>query len=284
MIIDPTHRTELRKDSRDIDQAFRFALGFQAQVDSAIQELKRVQQTAAASSLTYTTQLQVRLLKSIESSSEGLRNFIGSMVHPRLYHETAAQRFKGSAAERVFGVAELLEMILLYTDMQDIINMRQTNKAIRSWTKSVKAQPNLYRSLFLIPAPKSALRLPSLLNRVPGFEIGIELVDGFYQIHCEHGAPVARVLDPEPIWTLNARFDTFGGQRLPKISRECQTILLCQPPITGMEYYFHCCGSRNGLVSGSITAVDGLRVGHLQAKTREIMESHKVSARYASNV
>lgn len=244
----------------------RTALDHQIRLDNAIEELKQIEHTNSKDLAM--SPVHLRIFESIESSLEGLRNFISSMAHPHLFNERSSTNWQHRVAQKVFEIPELLEKILLDTDMRDIIHMRQQSRTIQA---NIEGSPKLRRRLFILPQPFSSLQLPSLFDNSPFFAIGVARKYNFV---------LGQLLLPFdnrrfPTCTLNAKFFTISPRKLCPAGKSLQATLLCQPPIKEMEYRFKCCGAQPGHVrTGTIKASGGITLGHLYTKTKEIIEAH----------
>ena len=154
------------KDSAGVSEAFRSALDNQLQLEEGLRQLKQLTDSAPDSS----TPQSSHIVQTLESSSNGLRQFISSIAHPVFFNERINSNGEQRMAQKVFEIPELLERILLSIDMQDIINMRQQSKIIHA---NIKGSPKLQRRLFLLPDTSSVLQIPKILDGGAHFAVGV---------------------------------------------------------------------------------------------------------------
>ncbi|TKA71458.1 hypothetical protein B0A55_07799 [Friedmanniomyces simplex] len=176
----------------------------------------------------------------LEHSVQGLKTFFSDFLEPTLYTEKQPlDRQEGTpAAQRVLELPELLENVLQYLEIPDILRFQQVN---RSACASVDGSPRLQSTLSLRPDPAgSPLRLPfadaNLFPQPAGF---------ICSSHGQHARPDT----PEGQALVTAHFLSLVGQPL-RIGARCRRI--------------------------KVKSDTGITVGDLYDAMRKIQEEHRL--------
>ena len=184
-----------------------------------------------------------RLLRAeAEALQKALNDYIEGKIKSIQHSHTAIKR---DAAQRVFGVPELLEHILLYLHPHDIFRAQATNKTLFD---TIAGSMNLQRHLNLIPYKESYYRTPFNCHSPP-WSLGVNLCKLL-------SAPPGQTLGGPTDFYLDVKF--FSDR--PKIGSRCRSILICQPPVYEITGWASCCARLHHERPSGIPALSRLHV------------------------
>lgn len=200
-------------------------------------------------------------------------------------------------AFEVFGLAELLEQILAYLPVPDLLDAYLVNKKFRDTIqKSVKLQ----RKLGLLPHPESnffmpaqplilrtiGVRLTNSIERIPHKFIGIE----WYNEREDDDENFKLILDIEPKSMRRSTPSDPIEIKFPRLGSRCAKMLLCQPPTYAVRMYMGCCNYPNiSLVGADLPPGDpcftikngtGVTTGNLYEAVDREREKHRFCVGY----
>ena len=229
------------------------------ELKQAISKMSRFQDTCYKSAAIY--EMQQTNLKSIEASTEGMHDFIASFAHPELFIERSASNGADRVAQKVFNVPELLELILIETDTNTVRTMCEVSQTIRA---NINGSRQLQRLAFTLADQSGPLRFPSILSGRSEFKMHAQReysgLDSCYFL--------------VNIRALFPRQYKVKGTKMPYVGDAILATLICQPPLTQMDYTFHCC---QGLQwHGRLRVPSGITVGSLYAKAKQIEDEHRL--------
>ncbi|KXT14611.1 hypothetical protein AC579_3668 [Pseudocercospora musae] len=239
------HEATRTKKTADI----REALGFQNQVEEASHKLSSI----CSSDVAGHTEEVAECAARIASASAGLSRFWAKMVGTHLFNE---RRASAGAARRVFDVPELLERILTFLGRRELLIVQRVNKTMFA---AIENSVILARKLHLLPNASGHLETPFSKTRkyryrtcpgscrrkwtspfhLPGFKC--YSMSRVPHVAADPGA-LNEVSDPE-----NYRCRTIAAAVRPRkegaapIGARCRKMLICNPPVTEMQVYPHCC-------------------------------------------
>ncbi|KXT02553.1 hypothetical protein AC578_10667 [Pseudocercospora eumusae] len=239
------HESTRTKKTADI----REALDFQNQLDEASQKLTSICSSDVAGQNEEVAQCAAR----IASARAGLSQFWAKMVGTHLFNE---RRATAGAARRVFDVPELLERILTFLGRRELLIVQQVD---RTMFAAIENSIILARKLHLVPNASGHLETPFSKARkyryrtcpgscrrrwtspfhLPGFKC--YSMSRMPYVAAPPGA-LGDASDPE-----NYRYRTLAAAVRPRkegaapIGARCRKMLICNPPVTEMQVYPHCC-------------------------------------------
>lgn len=142
-------------------------------------------------------------------------------------------------ADKVFGMPELLEHILTYTSVPDLLRLYRVGKVFYN---TIEGSTLLQRRLGLQASPSCHLDLPAehLVSHVEGMDMN----EIFY---C--GRMFDDNVEPEPnvmpikisVCTYSCRHKPGEQIQLRPLGARCKKMLITQPPIKEMRVYMQCC-------------------------------------------
>lgn len=232
----------------------RKALAHQQDLQSVLTAIaaKRNQGDVAESSIFDAVQEAQREL-------DGLHDFFSMFLNPIFYNERPCKS-DGGSAHTVFAVAELLEMILAYVAIRDILNFQQTNHAAYD---AIDSSPRLQRMMSLREEPQNHLRTP-----FGAYSHGVK--GGFF---CKYDSP-SMISTGERQVPLTAGFSMRGLSHT--IGTRWMRMFICQPPVHEMRVETVCCGNRGGQSEGQVIRSNtGLTIGDLYGASKMLIEEHR---------
>ncbi|KAK3647541.1 hypothetical protein LTR56_008035 [Elasticomyces elasticus] len=204
----------------------------------------------------------------------------------------ATQPSAGSrvAAEKVFAVPELAEMIFLEAGPYTILQAMQTCKALAATITSPKLQVKLGlrgqpAGYWYSPFAENLQQLRMCMeSERKGAREEINLHDLF---SCNIVVPRQEVEQATGtiIATVHASFDgelvdryygDCAAGRLPRVGSRGHSMLICQPPIKEMIVEVRCCGSNGHLQAGKVRNPQGLTVGDLLRATAKARKQRQL--------
>lgn len=145
----------------------RVTVGHHKALNSDLQRLKKGLKRGDVSPM----QLYA-MVKSAVSHAEGVAPFLTANINRR-YHVEADRDDGRTAAQKVFSIPELVQEIVLYLDIPDIVAMSRVNTLIR---RTIDISPYIKEKLSLVDAPTAwddskefYAPFASCLNFVGGF-------------------------------------------------------------------------------------------------------------------
>ena len=270
----PYTRSWRNKGVHEVSEAIRDALTQQDKLEGAIARIAHGCQAADA-------------LESIQSSVRGLRQFLNSLAHPMFFNEKIASIGGYCRAQDVFSIPELLENILHFVEMRDILQMMLVDKNTKL---IIQASSKLQRQLSLVGDINSFLDQPfaydtsttdflttaTKMNRVDNTVINESALGlpGLLQEGVQNKVQIRAF---------------FPSDRLPNIGATCRAMLICQPPITEMTLSVACCSHsfyemlyqpsahyRSPRSPTKIKAAAGLTIGDLYDATQALASDHRL--------
>jgi hypothetical protein len=229
-------------------------------------------------------------LEACQAELEGLDEFWSTMLKATFYNEYIPEN-ETRAAQRVFDVPELLEMVLEYTSICDILNFQQVCRSARD---AIDGSPRLQRVLNLRAEPEgSHFQTPYCCfthGNLGGFWCGTCLhglvLDGtegsvtynLVNIGSRYRSSVCVVGNN---LTVSAGFPN-SDERLPRIGSRWRAMYICQPPIKQMTIRLACCSHDAGIggvlrsaKEFTVTSESGLTIGDLYDKTKALVAEHR---------
>ncbi|KAK3659004.1 hypothetical protein LTR56_001441 [Elasticomyces elasticus] len=227
-------------------------------------------------------------LTECRSSMEVMRSFLCHfMQHDPLKTLPSARSKK--AADQVFSISELAEIILLELDTSSILQAMQACTALAACVTS----PRIQVKLGLRAQPDSDWFSPFCgyeLNSSSGSQ-SIGRSKFYEMLTCELESVVS--LDRKMEDVMKPRrvslYASFEGQvdchydepaELPEVGERIQSMLICQPPITEMAIQLNCClpdGEDYARVEAQkVVNSQGITLGDLLRATVQYREDHKL--------
>lgn len=173
------------------------------------------------------------VLESNTRTLEVIRHHIDSCIqsYPITSRPTTAS---AARAKEVFGMAELLEQILLYVAPRDILHAIQVSHATLN---ILKESPKL-RERFSLRCDETGFFSSAFLRGSDGDEDESLFTD--FDVRFEYWSESnGHDNTPNHRISITADFEAFSP--LPKIGSRCRDMLICQPPIHVMQVVLHCC-------------------------------------------
>ncbi|KAK5712365.1 hypothetical protein LTR15_011945 [Elasticomyces elasticus] len=212
------------------------------------------------------------IVDKLERSSQGLDTFFSHFLEPVIYNEKQpldhCPSGSTSAAQRVFGLPELLEEVLNCLDIADILRFHQVNQSARA---SIDASPRLQSKLSLrADATGSILRLPFEARNTLGLMAAgffCNVYDGPMEFHSTD--PTKR--PPPGHISLRLGFQPDQSQHA-EIDTRCRSMYITQPPVKVVNVKLSCC-REDGNQSG-IRSATGITIGDLWDVRLKLHKKH----------
>ncbi|KAK4892519.1 hypothetical protein LTR27_008983 [Elasticomyces elasticus] len=213
------------------------ALEHQQRLGHAISLFRR-QQAAPDSSSARADGDVAKTMEDLETCVQGLDAFFSDFLSPIFYNEKQPLHAMGdtSAAQKVFDLPELLELVLEYVEEVDILRFHQVNRSARA---SIDGSPRLQSRLSLrIDSTDKPRRYPfgnvnSISPMTSGFICNPNTPGRRFHVDAPGPFPEDRVL-------VQARFD-LPASGVGKIDTRCRSMHVAQPPIKDMQLRLRCC-------------------------------------------
>ncbi|KAK5744737.1 hypothetical protein LTR17_001813 [Elasticomyces elasticus] len=249
------------------------ALEHQQNLGYAISLLRR-QQAAPDSSSARADGDVANTLKDMETCVQGLGAFFSDFLSPAFYNEKQPLHSKGdtSAAQRVFDLPELLELVLEYVAEVDVLRFHQVNRSARA---SIDGSPRLQSRLSLrVDSTDKPRRYPfgnvnSISPMTSGFICNPNTPGRRFHVDAPGPFPEDRVL-------VQARFD-LPASGVGKIDTRCRSMHVAQPPIKDMQLRLRCCDK--ALLdehTNDIHSDVGVTIGDLWDAAVKAQEEHRL--------
>lgn len=214
-----------------------------------------------------------RSLTAMQESVKGIDSYLREWIDAEIYAESCPPGAIG-LAQRVFNIPELLEEILSYLTMGELLAAQYINRQFRD---AVNASTRLQRKLSLLPHSSPYFYAPFEEDEAPGFQFN-STVDDMYKfqtLSAEKKMASGQDNDPR---VMQARFTVD----LPRIGFRCRRMFVVQPPITKMIAIPHCC---EGVWSRSTTKFrkshrtisnrNGITIGDLLKAAKRLQKKHE---------
>ena len=198
----------------------------------------------------------VARLEAAHAETEHFGAFLSSFLDPSYYNEYKQEN--STIASKVFGMPQILEMMLEHLEAIDILNIYQTCRRIRD---IIESSTKVQKLLFLQPSnQKRMLQLPP-----PRDSHMSELVVQAQSHHAEiHVLYTDKKIKPLII-----------GSRWKRM-------FICQPPIKDMELMTMCRDSEDSLFASkesyklfSLSSENGITVGDVFQRAKRMREEHE---------
>lgn len=221
----------------------------------------RLRSITALASMVTDDWTKEQLLKEAEGIQNGVDRFDGYLRHilpPKYYNEQRAE--DSIAAERVFNIPELLELILEETEHDDIMYMSMVSRNIKAIVEaSSKLQTRLHlkldRSVGLTRAPYTLFD-----DHVPGISVSL---------------PSSGTVTMS-IWVSHLRSD--HGPQLPEIGDAWKRKFISQPPPKKMETVVRCVMGEDIYLyeseHWSVSSLEGLTLGDVYEVAEASLAEH----------
>ncbi|KAK5677499.1 hypothetical protein LTS10_010071 [Elasticomyces elasticus] len=249
------------------------ALEHQQNLGHAISLLRRQQAALGASSDRANGDV-ANTMDDMDTCVQGLDAFFSDFLSPIFYNEKQPLHFKGdtSAAQRVFDLPELLELVLEYVEEVDVLRFHQVNRSARA---SIDGSPRLQSRLSLrIDSTDKPRRYPfgnvnSITPMASGFICTPNTPGRRYHVDAPGPFPEDRVL-------VQARFE-LPASGVGKIDTRCRSMHVAQPPIKDMQLRLRCCDK--ALLDehkSDIHSDAGVTIGDLWDAAVKAQEEHRL--------
>ncbi|KAK5677577.1 hypothetical protein LTS10_010149 [Elasticomyces elasticus] len=227
-------------------------------------------------------------LAECRSSMRVMRSFLCRFMNYDPLKTLPSDRSQ-EAAERVFGIAELAESILLEVDSFSILQAMQVCTALAATI----ASPRIQTKLGLRAQPDSDWFSP-FCGYESNSSSGSQSVErsGFYKIlTCQLVSAVSLdremedVMEPRRMLlyaSFEGHFDCHYDEpaKLPQVGERIQSMLICQPPITEMAIQLTCClpddEDYTRIEADKVVNSQGITLGDLLRATIQYRENHKL--------
>ncbi|KAK4932019.1 hypothetical protein LTR49_001706 [Elasticomyces elasticus] len=252
----------MRKTSLSDGQQWRAvnkALGRQQKMELAITTLRRRQDRLIEADPELAS-----TIRDLEQAIEDQKSFFSDILKPVFYNHQQSRDHKNcTAAQTVFDIPELLELILQDLRIPHILSFQQT---CRSAKACIDNSPRLQSALSLRADPTdSPLRMP-FARRFKGF---------FF-----NNTEEAMLNDV----TTKKIFIDFGFlppkksslQKLPSIGSCYRRMYVVQPPIPTANISLICCGSIHVDSPTQLQSESGITMGDLYDITKDLYERHSM--------
>lgn len=198
-------------------------------------------------------------VKKLQDAADGLSEFLSARLPPIHYNEIRSQ--DAQIAKCMFLIPELLELVLEYVDVVDILTMRQVNKGVQA---IIDVSPKLQIKLYY--------RAIDEKDRIKG-KSGSPFSSGFYKTPLETGFQVEVNTHKEGLPVVAGLYRVKAAQDLPRIGRAWKRMFICQPPVLEM-YAFTDCSVHGRVIPGvEVTSTTGLTVGDLHDQAAKMLTS-----------
>lgn len=143
-------------------------------------------------------------------------------------------------AQKVFGMPELLEHILSFTSIPDLLRVYRVNRVFRD---TIEGSTALQRRVGLLPNKSGNLELPAkeLVYHDDGMDMRTVCYTGRFASE-ENAERAANVV---PIQINIFEYPPYGKRATPlelrPLGERCRKMLITQPPIKEMRVYMQCC-------------------------------------------
>ncbi|KAK5691475.1 hypothetical protein LTR97_011468 [Elasticomyces elasticus] len=212
---------------------------------------------------------------------------------------TLPSEYSGELAEKVFGIPELAEMILLQLPTADLFRAMQTCKTLAEARNSPQASPKILARLGFRPHPNSrwfsifTSRISDMEARtLKGYPQHVgknQLVRRFFCDNVATKTAWDRAIGSGNI-TVRAKFTEGRDWRqmpLPVVGARFRSMLICQPPIKEMSVLASCCRrlhtAETAEAAPKISNATGLTVGDLYDATVDHAQRHMECVHAYSN-
>lgn len=229
----------------------------------------------------------------LESSTVALREITSAVAQPIRYNERHSTTSTKNRAQEVLQLPELLEMILSFLDVQDVLQMQGVSRTCFS---SIEQSSRLQLRLGLKKSSDGFFSLPlesppwmSLMGGTgidfPGFACYVDRVhfaDPRFSAFGEERGPKDTI-------SVIVRFtaNALSG-KLPIVANRYRAMTVAQPPVMEMNVYTDCCAKYHGTtisfpghsgflnrdVAGTLTNESGVTIDDLYDIAAEVVHEH----------
>ncbi|KAK3718596.1 hypothetical protein LTR37_005100 [Vermiconidia calcicola] len=205
---------------------------------------------------------------SAHISLKGLEDFLSNVLETSVYNERRTP--DSTMALRTFEVPELLELILGYLRIPDILRVYQVSRGMRD---AIDNSSRLQTRLCLRSAPsESHLDLP--------FKKSLYGPAGFVCSE-DYGRKAIQISESgHTTYKIKAKFGLNSDQELPKIGLRHRSMFICQPPVYEMTVHVQCCGQpwlkAEEVRTCKVSAARGLTIGDLYDSAKGVLASHRL--------
>ncbi|KAK4545779.1 hypothetical protein LTR36_002733 [Oleoguttula mirabilis] len=217
----------------------------------------------------------VKAVQGARRDLDGLSSFFSTFLNPVFYNERILESSDGeSTAQKVFAIAELLELILGRLTIRDIISFYQVSRAVYI---AIEGSPRLQRVLSLrADAHDSHFRTP-----FGDYSHGPK--GGFYCGNAGH--PIQVIVDgarQTHRLTFRAGFKRCAKALPSKIGTRWRRMFICQPPVHEVTISCACCSSKYKHTElRKLRSESGVTIGDLYDMTETLVTEHRTCV-YAS--
>lgn len=208
-------------------------------------------------------------LQHAATDLSGLEQYFSKFVKPIFYNERASTEGDVClpAVRKVFDLPELVEMIMQYLSIEDILNFQRVDRIARD---IINNSPHLQRSLSLRPDPQDGpIRLPfDSQNFRSSFGF---VTDQAYRRgrRCFTGAGGSQL-------PLSIRFCRPARGLYPTIGTRWRQMYIVQPPIKEIRVHRPCCDqARHRDDRLTLTAETGITIGDLYDMASKLSAEHR---------
>ncbi|KAK5744743.1 hypothetical protein LTR17_001819 [Elasticomyces elasticus] len=208
------------------------------------------------------------MIEDLERGSQGLDKFFSQFLDPIFYNEKQPLDIcpsgSTSAAQKVFDLPELLEEVLGYLSLVDILHVHQVNQSARA---SIDGSPRLQSKLSLRAAnTDSHLQFPFAPANV------VARMMAYFTCHRQ----MRRAADSPAKGQvrIKAAFKP-RNRRLGKIDLRCRQMFVTQPPVTFMHIDPGCCNVGDHGKS-IVRSAQGITIGDLWDASQKSQAEHKL--------
>lgn len=250
-------------------ESVRKALDHQQKLEQTIASMRRHPAAGGPCDATFSD----AKLDELEHNIHGLKTFFSDILKPVFYNERQryyerqpldAQPEEVSAAQEVLDLPELLELILQYLTIPDILHFQQVNRSARA---NVDGSPRMLSVLSLrADLPDGHLRLPFA---GPMFPTRTSFV-------CQAVNWPRKT--PNSV-EVSASFTDilWQGRPLPRIGSRYRSMFVAQPPIKEMSAMLPCCAYKpKSGIPFTIRSETGLTIGDLHDAAMSLREAHRM--------
>lgn len=243
-------------------QKMRDGLQYQSQLVDTTKQLQRLVEGVQNGGLAAELRVQLDRLQTV---TDGFKEHFSSCLDNSFYNERFGRTRE--ATERFFDVPELLEHVMRYLPLDDLMRVQQVNKQLKAATEG---SPRLRKFMLQQADPNGFFQTP------------LHLEGRRRQLRCQEAHHDHRAVRREPEVVVQA----IIRDKVPRMGKRWLDMYTCQPPITEMRVYTWCCSNKSGNNSdvvaettasqGTLTAPGGIRIGDLCTAAEPIFEKHRL--------
>ena len=195
-------------------------------------------------------------LSAMENNTNGIGKYISFRLDASYFNEIRSE--ESTIAERVLSMPEILEHVLLFTDVESVMAMERVNKKLRN---IIDASPKLQSAIYLKPSLEST-------------DTPVQRRTAFGRDGSGFQSTDFKVTLGQP-GVVNATIHTAKpNNTVPHIGTRWSRMLICQPPIKAMvaaaSKFCPNCGSLQLERYNELSSDTGITVGDLYDKVQEV--------------